>query len=699
MARIPQYNRSVTPQNTPYSYIQSHATPEAFGVGVSNAMGKLGEAGNRMFEGIVSLKEQYDRTKLLEFGNFIDRWSNENLYDKDNGYFYKTGKEAMGKSPELLESFDKYADEYISKAGFVGDAHQRAMQIVFQKRNTIEQQIERHDKQETDRWQDTVYSDSLSNVFNKAIQDRNNPYNLNMYYRDGMTVLDNYAAVKGWINDPEMMAIKKKEFAGNFHAQVLDAYLAEGSLKAGEYFEKHKESFAPDVQNKYLSRIHNEEVNYAARNAAQNLAMMSPDEAYRYIDSIENIDVRNATESEYNRLIRQKDHVHDLQQRELLKTFYDNALMTTSQGGSLSYDDIPADLDSETKLSLMNYISRNGQTETDNQTWEDLYNQSVNDAQGFAALDLNKYRGYLSDGEYKQFVKRQEDIKNGDYYTQIKDDDKLIQETLNAMGLKGGKQDSAFSEIRAMTRELEARKGRKINDEELLNITKSLGYKGDDGVMLYKRFEQGMAKRTGFIRDVVNDFTYYQSKHNGQMPPDEEKYKIVLKRAEQEQQKQKTQAEKIVDVSRYNSITMRNIAYTTAKPNEQKVLTYFADTQIPELSKQLGIKMTVTSRYRNQAGSHHSEGRAADVSMSEHSANDRKRIYEQLVKLPNVYKIGTSDPVILAHFAGNNKIVNETDYDRKHGTNHVNHAHITLINYNPQTPQKQTVAQNNTYSF
>lgn len=699
MARIPQYNRSVTPQNTPYSYIQSHATPEAFGVGVSNAMGKLGEAGNRMLGGMVSLKEQYDRTKLLEFGNFIDRWSNENLYDKDNGYFYKTGKEAMGKSPELLESFDKYADEYISKAGFVGDAHQRAMQIVFQKRNTIEQQIERHDKQETDRWQDTVYSDSLSNVFNKAIQDRNNPYNLNMYYRDGMTVLDNYAAVKGWINDPEMMAIKKKEFAGNFHAQVLDAYLAEGSLKAGEYFEQHKESFSPDVQNKYLNRIHNEEVNYAARNAAQNLAMMSPDEAYRYIDSIENIDVRNATESEYNRLIRHKDHVHDLQQRELLKTFYDNALMTTSQGGSLSYDDIPADLDSETKLSLMNYISRNGQTETDNQTWEDLYNQSVNDAQGFAALDLNKYRGYLSDGEYKQFVKRQEDIKNGDYYTQIKDDDELIQETLNAMGLKGGKQDSAFSEIRAMTRELEARKGRKINDEELLNITKSLGYKGDDGVMLYKRFEQGMAKRTGFIRDVVNDFTYYQSKHNGQMPPDEEKYKIVLKRAEQEQQKQKTQAEKIVDVSRYNSITMRNIAYTTAKPNEQKVLTYFADTQIPELSKQLGIKMTVTSRYRNQAGSHHSEGRAADVSMSEHSANDRKRIYEQLVKLPNVYKIGTSDPVILAHFAGNNKIVNETDYDRKHGTNHVNHAHITLINYNPQTPQKQTVAQNNTYSF
>ena len=142
---------------------------------------------------------------------------------------------------------------------------------------------------------------------------------------------------------------------------------------------------------------------------------------------------------------------------------------------------------------------------------------------------------------------------------------------------------------------------------------------------------------------------------------------------------------------------MRNIAYTKPKPNEQKVLTYFADNQIPTIGNNLGLKLTVTSRYRNQAGSYHAQGRAADVSMSEHNAKNRIRIYERLLALPTVQAIGTSDPTILAHFSGNRKIVDERQYDRQHGTNHVNHAHVTLINANPATPAR--VTRSNVYQF
>ena len=209
-----------------------------------------------------------------------------------------------------------------------------------------------------------------------------------------------------------------------------------------------------------------------------------------------------------------------------------------------------------------------------------------------------------------------------------------------------------------------------------------------------------MAEKTGFIKDVMNDFVYYQSKHNGQLPPDEEKYKIIKNRVYQKAQERKTKAQNIASSFSYNAETMRNIAMTEAKPNEQKVLTFFADNQIPTIADQLGLNLTVTSRYRNQAGSHHAEGRAADVSMSEHSIENRIRIYERLLQLPTVYKIGTSDINIIAHFKGNNKIVDERGYDRQHGTNHVNHAHITLINANPATPKPtKTVANNNVYQF
>ena len=50
MARIPQYNRSVTPQNTPLGYIKDNANPVAFGVGTAQAMREardaLGNAGH-----------------------------------------------------------------------------------------------------------------------------------------------------------------------------------------------------------------------------------------------------------------------------------------------------------------------------------------------------------------------------------------------------------------------------------------------------------------------------------------------------------------------------------------------------------------------------------------------------------------------------------------------------------------------------
>lgn len=199
------------------------------------------------------------------------------------------------------------------------------------------------------------------------------------------------------------------------------------------------------------------------------------------------------------------------------------------------------------------------------------------------------------------------------------------------------------------------------------------------------------------LMQEMNDFTYYQTKHNGEMPSDEEKMKIITNRLNMKAQEKKTQAQQNIDNVKTNATTMRNIAYTSPKPNEQKILTYFADNQIPTLSKQLGVRLTVTSRYRNQTGSKHAEGRAADVSMSEHNAQNRIRIYEKLLALPTVQAIGTSDPNILAHFNGNPKIVDERKYDRQHGTNHVNHAHVTL--FNMHTTTKPKVATNGVYRF
>ena len=58
-------------------------------------------------------------------------------------------------------------------------------------------------------------------------------------------------------------------------------------------------------------------MNYNARATAQTLLGKTPEEAYKFIDAIENIDVRNATENEYNRLLR---HQETIQKQNDIKT-------------------------------------------------------------------------------------------------------------------------------------------------------------------------------------------------------------------------------------------------------------------------------------------------------------------------------------------------------------------------------------------
>lgn len=703
MPQVPIYNQpTVRNQKIPHGYNQASVNGDMVGENIARANYVLARMGENVSENIKKHIEQLAKTKIVDITNKLDTYTQQSLYDKDNGYFYKTGKNAAGQAPVVMQNYDEYSQQLLDESGLKGSYKSMAVNAIASKRNTIFASVNKHDADETKNWQNSVYTEKENNLLNQAILDRNDDALLAKNLKQGYNAIDLQAELQNW--DDDTKALKKTEFASKFHEGVIGSLLSDGSLRAKEYYEAHKAEILPNRHNSILNAVNTNDKRYQARSLANQIINSSKNEreAIEKAEAIKDPDLSDMTVSRIKRHYSDEEHFKALEQREALNTFYEKAVQAKQTGSTLSYDAIPDNVDPETKLSLMNYINTKGQPETDNQVWETLYDMSVNNAQGFAKEDLNKYRGYLSDGEYKNFLKKQQDIQAGNYYTTIKDDDRMIKAALKTMGLNSdGKTASAFSEIRAMTRELEARKGRKITDAELQNLTNSLGYKGEDGVQLYKLLERGMSQKVGFMRDVMNDYAYYQSKHNGEMPPDSEKMKIINNRLYQKVQEKKTYAQQSVDRVKYNALTMRNIAYTNPKPNEQKVLTYFADNQIPALEKQLGIELTVTSRYRNQPGSKHYEGRAADVSMSEHSAQNRIRIYEEILSWPDVHAIGTSDPVILSHFAGNKKIVDERQYDRQHGTNHVNHAHVTLINANPARPAAPVniVSRNNVYSF
>ena len=695
MVRIPQYNRSVTPQNTPLGYARGQADPNAFGVGATEALRNTGKSldnlGNSMFE----LKAQYDRTKVIEVGNMLDKYINDALNDKDNGYLFKSGKDAMGKSPEIMDGYDKYSDEIISKGGFWGENERYIRNIAAQKRMGLERYSEAHDREESDKWQDSVYTDALTNIFNKAINGRNNPADIEKFRKDGYTLLDNYALVKGWNKDPQTFEMKKKEFEGNFNAQILDAYLAEGSLKASEYFHKHKDKFTPEVQNRYLQRIHTEEVNYGARSTAESLIGKSTEEAYKFIDDIENIEMRNATENEYNRLLR---HQETIQKQNDIKA--SNEIMQKVYAAYDNGEDIysimrevnTSNMSLEQKEKIYNNLKTMQELEGVGNNWADyniLLDMAAYNNEEFKTINPANYN--LTKEQYNKIIEMQRKSAANEYTPETEMRKILRQLSGFAPQTSNGLKTNEYKdEVVRFLSKVERMQGEAFdfkNTQQLDAIMEGFNYKDADATN--KNIDEtkelfARAKKHGEVYDLMaREYMLFKGQNKREPNPEEiyemakRSYNTIENEWRERDMGKLNRAQGIYD----------NVTSTTAKQGETKVLTYYADTRIPQISRELGIPLQVTSRYRAGDSGGHGKGRKCDVGMAALNNAQRQRVFEKLLTEPAVASIGTSDPVLLKRYNSppNPKIRDLRSYDanykKRHPNttmNHINHIDISF---------------------
>ena len=124
------------------------------------------------------------------------------------------------------------------------------------------------------------------------------------------------------------------------------------------------------------------------------------------------------------------------------------------------------------------------------------------------------------------------------------------------------------------------------------------------------------------------------------------------------------------------------------KQGETRELTYYVDTKIPQLEKKLGVKITVTDRYAQRKWkSEHMKGIAFDVSMSEQSTKNREKIVKALLDDPAIKYVSTSDTELLKKYKKTYgaKLRDFTETDKKLGTNHKNHIHVTVNSGGNQT--------------
>lgn len=682
MPQVPIYNQpTVNDKHIAHGYEDVSINGDMIGENIVRANYLLSKVTSDINEKINSQLDTYYRTKIVEMSNNVDDYNNQSLYDKENGYFTKMGKNAAGQSSVVMQNYDNYTKKLVESSGLIGPYKAMAMNMITSKKNKIYSAVTSYDMEQTKNWQNNVYTEKVNKIFNQGILDRNNPELLSENLKQGYNAIELQAQSQGW--DEDTTKLKKSEFASRFHEGVISAYISDGSLKSEEYYQTHKSEILPDKHNSILNAVTLNERRYAARDITENLIARgySLEQAYKEIDKIDNFELQSDVRSQYESKMRENDRILASQEAEKSQASWDKVVNTLQSDPENAYQAIDVTQSPEAIKAQMSYIEqmrRFGEISTGHQVYLELQEKMTYDAEGFKNTDLNMYRSFLSENDFKRFKKAQDEIGSMEY-TLIQEDNKVIDAALKQIGGHGKTERVIYSEMQALVNGFEKQHGRKINDSEMKSLVESLGYKGEDGVKTYKLIEKGMAEQVGFIKTITNDFAYFEKVHKRQPDP-KERAQIINQRAAGVLQKQNSD---IVNSLEYK------IQNTKAKPNETKELTYYADSYIPQLGKDLGVKFTIVNggRYRPSNGkytSYHSNGKAVDVSTSEHSNLTKERFFKSELENPQVEKIGTSDPYILANFKGHPKIVDETEFDKKFGTNHTNHAHITLKATNTQ---------------
>lgn len=736
------------------------ATPDAnaFGESIAQAQGHIAKSAADVADSVSAYRDRNERITAVDISNKIDDLRGKLLNDKENGYLNLNGSLASGKSQEYLAKFDEGVKNIMAEYKLFGPYRRAVDGIITSKKNSFAETVNSHDIKQTQVKNTDICNAALENNYNNFLANRNADNAFEKYDVDNNQILKIYAE-QTHLGDEKIQLMKtssrQKALQGAFEQFASD----DNEDKIREYHKKYQQYFSPDTLSKiqtYITKkdndkwadaesdriiaIDNTEKEWAeiqkisdpakrstlqsawankrsmkekierekfddeSRSTADRIMSLygTEEEQLNQANNIEDTDKRDAVYRRIESANIDKRRLEKQKQDDVQKQFYENILSKEKSGTPLSFDDIPQGLSPEQELSCRRYIfqkTKSSVVATDNRVWEYLYKKQLNDAQNFAQVNLQDYKGYISDGEYKNFVKAQENIKKGGYYTDFnnKKINEAIDDTLKKIGANNHFGDWKNIDVNKdilsqLTREYESRHATKISSEKLEKLASSFGYKAQNSQkQVDKKIQSLYAERgSNLIKKLANDITYFESV-NARFPNDKEIDDIVNANVKSYNKDVRNNVNRNIDFVQQRDQIMREISQTAPKKNYSKSLTYFENNVIPKWQGDLGVKITVVNggTYRDyvKAGSsHHREvgdfSRAIDISTSEHNQNTKYELMRRAILSPVVQNIGTSDVNLLKSFPPSKypKVVDERKYDSKNKTNHVHHMHLTLIN-------------------
>lgn len=690
MPTVPQYQRSVSPQVTPNKYIELNVNEDMFGTNVSRAQQNVANALGGIGELVESIKDRVEDTKLIELKNKSAEWEQQNIYDNQNGYLYKTGKDAYGQSETLLKSYDTYMQDLLQKSNLSPSARRRAQGAISDWRIPVQRTITKHDFEQGVSWAGSEAATGLSNYVSNAVNMRNNPDEIKKSIESGYQIIE----WKGEIQHLDRTAIdaEKRKYLMSVNEAVLNSYLGEGSLKASDYLEENKGSISPEKLPQYISAVKENELTYTARQTAFGLVGLPIEQVYQKINMIDDPQTRNAVMKEYNIITNQQESIQSAKNSEFMNNLSNQLADALANGGDanqLKQDILKSDLPFDVKQKQIGFINDCLELNQEVHLWNEteyLDNLMYSDFEAFQKVDLGKFA--LSKAERQKYLEAQRKVVNYSTESQLRDMVKQF-DTFFMAGKNSLDSGVYKDELIGLLARIEKLQGsafdiNNIDEGQLLALREGFDY--EDKTVANKNINETKelymrAKAVADVQErVARAYTQFKAQ-NKREPEPQEMFNMVRKIYNDVGRENKARVQGVVN----KKLDMqKNISNAKIKKSGYtKVLTNFEERTIPALEKETGVKMNITSTYRSSGKYGHEKGMKADVFPAVASKQNILKAAGYLISSPDVEVIFTSNPYVLQRYGTNKKVQDARKYDasaeaKKAGIEHVTHFDIRL---------------------
>lgn len=486
MPTVPTYNGPQIQQaDAPRLQVETNAPIEAFGGG---------EARNRAFDQATSLvqkaKNNADELSVMEAESKLSAIETDLLYNEKTGIHARTGKDAFSLPNEISEKYKKESAAIMGT--LTNDVQKRYFQQrVEQRFGDMNKQVQRHVFQQMKKYDDDTTSAYLKNTQAEAINNYQDPERLATAINNQKVAIARYGDRNGL--PAEMIKMQTELAESEIHKKVVGRIIANGDdMLATKYFEANKDFLRGDDLVQVESHV--KESSYRGESQRQTEAILNMNlpmsQALEKAKSIEDPKLQDLTVDR----VKQEYHLKEIARRDYQEKAQINAgnFIDKTKDLDAYIKQHPSDwasFDIQTKSRIEAYAADKKAGKnivTDPATYYDLKTLAAipETREKFLETNLMKYRGQLSDSDFKKMVDLQSGMRKGDDKAKktldgFMSNSQVVDSSLVAAGFNMKDKETAAKiklSIDKQVADLEERTGKKATNQEIKQIT--------DGLML-----------------------------------------------------------------------------------------------------------------------------------------------------------------------------------------------------------------------